>query len=83
MIGTGLLGSEVARELIARGHEVRAPALPPLPVGAQTPSEIRLAAWHPCIRSRVGQENTALSLSKDSADVVGMGGVAWRAQGSS
>jgi uncharacterized protein YbjT (DUF2867 family) len=31
--GTGLLGSEAVRELIARGHEVTALALPPLPRG--------------------------------------------------
>ena len=29
--GTGLLGSEAAKELIARGHEVESVALPPLP----------------------------------------------------
>lgn len=29
--GTGLLGSEAAKELIARGHEVTSIALPPLP----------------------------------------------------
>ena len=32
--GTGLLGSEAAKELIARGHEVSSIALPPLPEGA-------------------------------------------------
>lgn len=32
--GTGLLGSEAARELIARGHEVKCLALPPLPTGS-------------------------------------------------
>ncbi len=32
--GTGLLGSEAARELIERGHEVASLALPPLPTGA-------------------------------------------------
>ena len=32
--GTGLLGSEAARVLISRGHEVTSIALPPLPEGA-------------------------------------------------
>lgn len=32
--GTGLLGSEAAKELIKRGHTVKSMALPPLPVGA-------------------------------------------------
>ncbi len=32
--GTGLLGSEAAKELIARGHQVVSMALPPLPEGA-------------------------------------------------
>ena len=31
--GTGLLGSEAAKVLIARGHDVTAMALPPLPEG--------------------------------------------------
>ena len=31
--GTGLLGSEAAHELIARGHEAATLALPPLPEG--------------------------------------------------
>ena len=35
--GTGLLGSEAAKELIARGHEVSSLALPPLPTGAVLP----------------------------------------------
>ena len=35
--GTGLLGSEAARELIRRGHEVSSLALPPLPTGAMLP----------------------------------------------
>ena len=35
--GTGLLGSEAAKELIARGHEVTSIALPPLPQGAVLP----------------------------------------------
>lgn len=38
--GTGLLGSEGARELIARGHEVTALALPPLPKGAELPPQM-------------------------------------------
>jgi nucleoside-diphosphate-sugar epimerase len=40
--GTGLLGSEAARELIARGHEVAAVALPPVPSGAPLPPEMKL-----------------------------------------
>ncbi len=40
--GTGLLGSEAAKELIARGHEVAAIALPPLPEGAQLPPEMKI-----------------------------------------
>lgn len=41
--GTGLLGSEGARELIARGHQVKAIALPPLPQGAVLPPEMEIA----------------------------------------
>ena len=40
--GTGLLGSEAARELIARGHEVTSIALPPLPEGAALPPEMKI-----------------------------------------
>ena len=40
--GTGLLGSEGARELIARGHEVVSIALPPLPEGAALPPEMEI-----------------------------------------
>ncbi|NCA97444.1 MAG: NAD(P)-dependent oxidoreductase [Bacteroidia bacterium] len=40
--GTGLLGSETARELIKRGHEVTAIALPPLPPGALLPKEMKI-----------------------------------------
>ena len=40
--GTGLLGSEAAKELIARGHEVTSIALPPLPTGAVLPPEMKL-----------------------------------------
>lgn len=40
--GTGLLGSEAARELIARGHEVISVALPPLPQGAVLPPEMKI-----------------------------------------
>lgn len=40
--GTGLLGSEAARELITRGHEVSSIALPPLPTGAVLPPELKL-----------------------------------------
>lgn len=34
--GTSLLGSEAAKVLISRGHEVTAMALPPMPEGAYT-----------------------------------------------
>ena len=40
--GTGLLGSEAARELIKRGHSVTAMALPPLPPGAELPAELKV-----------------------------------------
>ena len=40
--GTGLLGSEGARELIRRGHSVSAVALPPLPAGADLPPDMHL-----------------------------------------
>ena len=40
--GTGLLGSEAAKELIARGHEVESLALPPLPTGAVLPPQMKL-----------------------------------------
>ncbi len=40
--GTGLLGSEAAKELIARGHQVSSLALPPLPAGAELPPEMEL-----------------------------------------
>ena len=40
--GTGLLGSEGARELIAHGHQVKAIALPPLPQGAVLPPEMEI-----------------------------------------
>lgn len=40
--GTGLLGSEAARELISRGHEVSSIALPPLPKGAVLPPEMKI-----------------------------------------
>ena len=40
--GTGLLGSVAAAELIRRGHEVRAIALPPVPEGAALPKEMKL-----------------------------------------
>ena len=35
--GTGLLGSEAARVLLSRGHEVISLALPPLPEGSNLP----------------------------------------------
>jgi nucleoside-diphosphate-sugar epimerase len=38
--GTGLLGSQAARELIARGHSVSSIALPPIPPGALLPPEM-------------------------------------------
>ncbi len=40
--GTGLLGSEAAKELIKRGHSVIGMALPPVPKGADIPSQIEL-----------------------------------------
>lgn len=40
--GTGLLGSEAAKVLIARGHEVTSVALPPLPQGAVLPPEMKI-----------------------------------------
>ncbi|NLN80098.1 MAG: NAD(P)-dependent oxidoreductase [Erysipelotrichia bacterium] len=40
--GTGLLGSEAARELIKRGHEVTSISLPPIPVGANLPKEMKI-----------------------------------------
>ena len=40
--GTGLLGSEAARVLIERGHEVTSIALPPLPEGAVLPPEMKI-----------------------------------------
>lgn len=38
--GTGLLGSEAARELIVHGHEVSTLSLPPIPPGEQLPPEM-------------------------------------------
>jgi putative NADH-flavin reductase len=38
--GTGLLGSEAAKELINRGHEVTSIALPPLPKGTVLPEKM-------------------------------------------
>ena len=40
--GTGLIGSEGARALIARGHRVKTLALPPLPAGAPLPEEMAI-----------------------------------------
>ncbi len=40
--GTGLLGSEAAKELIERGHEVTSIALPPLPKGAVLPEKMKI-----------------------------------------
>jgi nucleoside-diphosphate-sugar epimerase len=40
--GTGLLGSEGAKQLINRGHEVSALALPPVPPGSVLPEEMKI-----------------------------------------
>ncbi len=40
--GTGLLGSEAAKELISRGHTVTSIALPPIPQGAVLPPEMKI-----------------------------------------
>lgn len=40
--GTGLLGCEAAKQLIAHGHNVKTLALPPLPVGAPIPEEMEV-----------------------------------------
>jgi len=40
--GTGLLGSAAAEELIKRGHQVKAIALPPVPEGVQLPPQMEL-----------------------------------------
>lgn len=40
--GTGLLGCEAARQLIAHGHKVKSVALPPLPEGAPIPEEMEI-----------------------------------------
>ncbi len=40
--GTGLIGSEAAKELIWRGHEVTSIALPPIPEGASLPPGLAL-----------------------------------------
>ena len=40
--GTGLLGSQAAKKLIERGHEVLSIALPPLPTGAELPTEMQI-----------------------------------------
>jgi len=40
--GSGLLGSQAAEELIKKGHQVRAIALPPVPPGALLPPEMKL-----------------------------------------
>lgn len=40
--GTGLLGSEGAKELIRRGHSVSSIALPPIPEGAQLPEAMKI-----------------------------------------
>ena len=40
--GTGLLGSEAAKELIRRRHTVSSLALPPIPPGANLPKEMKI-----------------------------------------
>ncbi len=40
--GTGLLGSQGAKELIDRGHSVMTLALPPVPPGAELPPEMEI-----------------------------------------
>ena len=40
--GTGLLGSQAAKELINRGHSVTSIALPPLPAGAKLPDKMKI-----------------------------------------
>lgn len=40
--GTGLLGCEAAKQLIAHGHKVTTVALPPLPEGAPIPEEMEI-----------------------------------------
>ena len=40
--GTGLLGCEAAKQLIAKGHQVSTLALPPLPEGAPIPKEMEI-----------------------------------------
>ncbi|HQN05542.1 MAG TPA: NAD(P)-dependent oxidoreductase [Anaerolineaceae bacterium] len=44
--GTGLLGSEAARELIKRGHSITSMALPPVPPGAELPTEMKIEFGH-------------------------------------
>ncbi len=43
--GTGLLGCNAAKELIKRGHEVKAIALPPIPTGCPLPKEMDLELY--------------------------------------
>ena len=40
--GTGLLGSQAAKELIEKGHSVRAIALPPLPQKVTLPQQMEI-----------------------------------------
>lgn len=47
--GTGLLGSEAAKVLIERGHEVVSVALPPLPEGAVLPPEMKIEYEKPAV----------------------------------
>ena len=49
--GTGLLGLEAAKILLKHGHEVEADALPPLPVGAEIPGNLKLHLCDSNLRS--------------------------------
>lgn len=40
--GTGLLGSEAAKCLIEKGHDVKTLSLPSLPKGAEFPEEMKI-----------------------------------------
>ena len=51
--GTGLLGSEAAKVLISRGHEVTAMALPPLPEGGLWCDECERKSWNYGSRAKV------------------------------
>ena len=68
------MGSEAARELIARGHEVTSIALPPLPAGAALPPEIVERISAPIPLGRIGEPeevaNVFLFLASDLASYV-------------